>query len=55
MGALYRPGPYAVDNRFYLGESTAGETEYLHPLMKPALESTFGVLVYQEQVYADFS
>ena len=26
------------------------ETEYLHPSLKPALDDTYGVIIYQEQV-----
>ncbi len=48
--ALYRPGPMAnipVYCSVKLGEE---EANYIHPLVKPILEETFGVIVYQEQV-----
>jgi DNA polymerase-3 subunit alpha len=51
MGALYRPGPLSagLTDSYILRKNGREETTYDHPLMKPALESTFGVLVYQEQ------
>ena len=52
MGALYRPGPLTagftqqfIDRKIGLEEVT-----YEHETMRSALESTYGVLVYQEQV-----
>lgn len=52
MGALYRPGPLSagLTDSFIKRKNGLEEVNYAHPLMKPALESTFGVLVYQEQV-----
>ncbi|HLZ14661.1 MAG TPA: DNA polymerase III subunit alpha, partial [Candidatus Saccharimonadales bacterium] len=52
MGALYRPGPLSagLTDSFIKRKNALEEISYPHPLMKPALESTFGVLVYQEQV-----
>ncbi len=52
MGALYRPGPLTAGLTQLYVERKNGlkKTEYPHEKMKPALESTFGVLVYQEQV-----
>ncbi|MEI7682827.1 MAG: DNA polymerase III subunit alpha [Candidatus Saccharibacteria bacterium] len=51
MGALYRPGPLSagLTDSFIKRKNGKEETSYAHPLMKPALESTYGVLVYQEQ------
>jgi DNA polymerase-3 subunit alpha len=51
MGALYRPGPLSagLTDSYIRRKNGNEETIYDHPLMKPALESTFGVLVYQEQ------
>ena len=48
--ALYRPGP--MDNIPSFIKSKKGEepVQYLHPLLKPILEDTFGILIYQEQV-----
>jgi DNA polymerase-3 subunit alpha len=51
MGALYRPGPLSagLTDSYILRKNGREEITYDHPLMKPALESTYGVLVYQEQ------
>lgn len=52
MGALYRPGPLSagLTDSFIKRKNKQEEVTYPHRLMEPALKSTFGVLVYQEQV-----
>lgn len=52
MGALYRPGPLSagLTDSFIKRKNGLEDTRYAHPLMKNALGTTFGVLVYQEQV-----
>ncbi len=50
MVALYRPGPMQFIEGFINRKHGREETTYMHPLMKNALESTYGILVYQEQV-----
>lgn len=52
MGALYRPGPLSagLTDSFIKRKNGLEEIKLAHPLMKNALEPTFGVLVYQEQV-----
>lgn len=52
MGALYRPGPLTagLTDKFIARKRGDEPVAYEHELMKPALESTYGVLVYQEQV-----
>ncbi len=50
MNALYRPGPMQWIDDFIARKHGQRETEYLHPTMKSALEMTYGVIVYQEQV-----
>ncbi|MBZ0288910.1 MAG: DNA polymerase III subunit alpha, partial [Anaerolineae bacterium] len=48
--SLYRPGPMEfipIYNRRLRGEE---EPVYKHPLLKPILEETFSVIVYQEQI-----
>ncbi|MBL4952166.1 DNA polymerase III subunit alpha [Neobacillus sp. YIM B02564] len=47
--ALYRPGPmeFIPD---YIKNKERGSFEVLHPIMKPILTSTQGILVYQEQI-----
>lgn len=49
MVALYRPGPmeYIPD---YIAGKHGRQTAYLHPKLKPILEKTYGVAVYQEQL-----
>lgn len=52
MGALYRPGPLSagLTDSFIKRKNGLEPVEYAHPLMESALGTTFGVLVYQEQV-----
>jgi len=50
MVALYRPGPMQWIDDFIARKHGAKKIEYLHPAMQPALETTYGVIVYQEQV-----
>ena len=50
--ALYRPGPLGsgmVDD-FILRKKGQQKIDYFHPDLKGALEPTYGVIVYQEQV-----
>jgi DNA polymerase-3 subunit alpha len=52
--ALFRPGPLQsgmVDDFIARKLGTAGaDIDYLHPMLKPVLEPTYGVILYQEQV-----
>ncbi len=52
--ALFRPGPLQsgmVDDFIARKHDTSGATiDYLHPALKPVLEATYGVILYQEQV-----
>ncbi|HVA84869.1 MAG TPA: DNA polymerase III subunit alpha [Candidatus Saccharimonadales bacterium] len=52
MVALYRPGP--MDNiPLYIRRKHGLEpVTYLHPLLEPYLEKTYGVFVYQEDIMA---
>lgn len=50
MVALYRPGPMQWIEDFINRKHGNTEITYLHPTMQPALETTYGVIVYQEQV-----
>jgi DNA polymerase-3 subunit alpha len=50
--ALYRPGPLGsdmVDDFFHRKKGTV-KLEYLHPLLEPILKTTYGIILYQEQV-----
>lgn len=48
--ALYRPGPMDLIPQFIEGKHAPDKIEYPHPSLKPILEETYGVMVYQEQV-----
>ncbi|MFK8052741.1 MAG: DNA polymerase III subunit alpha [Woeseiaceae bacterium] len=52
--ALFRPGPLQsgmVDDFIMRKHAQGGEEiDYLHPDLKPVLEPTYGVILYQEQV-----
>ena len=50
MVALYRPGPMEWIPDFIDGKHGKKVVKYLHPKLKPILEKTYGVAVYQEQV-----
>ncbi|MDO5059764.1 MAG: DNA polymerase III subunit alpha [Neisseria sp.] len=47
--SLYRPGP--MDNiPDFVARMKGQKFEYIHPLLEPVLEPTYGIMVYQEQV-----
>lgn len=48
--ALYRPGPMDFIPKYIEGKNHSGEIKYDCPELKPILESTYGCIVYQEQV-----
>lgn len=50
--ALYRPGPLGsgMVEDFIKRRHKEKEVTYLHPILEPILEDTFGVILYQEQV-----
>ncbi len=50
MVALYRPGPMELIPQFIDGKHGRRKAAYLHPKLKPILDRTYGVAVYQEQV-----
>ena len=50
MNALYRPGPMDNIPRYINCKHGIERPEYLHPLLEPILEETYGVIIYQEQV-----
>jgi len=50
MVALYRPGPLKHISRFVDNKHGRQQPEYLHPVMEPILEETYGIIVYQDQV-----
>jgi DNA polymerase-3 subunit alpha len=50
LNALYRPGPMDNIDQFVDCKWGRREIEYPHESLKPILEETYGVIVYQEQV-----
>ncbi|OPJ54987.1 DNA polymerase III subunit alpha [Alkalithermobacter paradoxus] len=48
--SLYRPGPMESIPLYIKNKNNPDKVEYAHELLKPILENTYGVLVYQEQV-----
>ncbi|SFU61402.1 DNA polymerase III subunit alpha [Nitrosospira multiformis] len=48
--ALYRPGPMSLIPEFIERKHGKRVVEYLDPRLKPILEPTYGIMVYQEQV-----
>ncbi len=50
MVALYRPGPLEQIPVYIHNKNNPQDITYLHPILKPILEDTYGVIVYQEQI-----
>ncbi|MBU1131409.1 DNA polymerase III subunit alpha [Patescibacteria group bacterium] len=50
MISLYRPGPMEFISDYIAGKKGRKTITYLHPKLKPILEKTYGIAVYQEQV-----
>ncbi|MCA8890376.1 MAG: DNA polymerase III subunit alpha, partial [Hyphomonas sp.] len=48
--SLYRPGPMENIPIYVQGKEDPEGVQYAHPDLKPVLEATYGVPVYQEQV-----
>ena len=48
--ALYRPGPMDNIPTYIKRKHGDEQPEYLHETLKPVLEETYGVIIYQEQV-----
>ncbi len=48
--ALYRPGPMDNIPKYIAVKEGKEEPDYMHPILKPLLEETYGIMVYQEQV-----
>ena len=48
--ALYRPGPMDNIPNYIRCKNGEEKVTYLHPVLQPILEDTFGILIYQEQV-----
>ena len=50
MNALYRPGPMDLIPSYIARKQGKEQPEYPDPRVKPMLEETYGIMVYQEQV-----
>ena len=51
MIALYRPGPMEHIDTFIKAKHGQIEVKYLHQILKDVTEETYGVIVYQDQVF----
>ncbi len=50
MVALYRPGPMEFIPEYIARKQGRQKIEYLHPKLKPILEKTQGICIFQEQL-----
>ena len=50
MVALYRPGPMDNIETYANRKHGKEQPDYLHEMIQPILEETYGVIIYQEQV-----
>jgi len=48
--ALYRPGPMQNISTLLKNRENPNNISYLHPDLKPILEDTYGIIIYQEQI-----
>lgn len=48
--ALFRPGPMDNIDSYVRRKEGKEKVEYLHENLKPILESTYGIIIYQEQI-----
>ncbi|MCL2873434.1 MAG: DNA polymerase III subunit alpha [Defluviitaleaceae bacterium] len=48
--SLYRPGPMDFIPKYVKGKRNPKRIKYAHPSLEPILKSTYGCIVYQEQV-----
>ena len=48
--SIYRPGPMEQIPKFLENVKNPEGITYMHPLLKPILEPTYGTIIYQEQV-----
>jgi DNA polymerase-3 subunit alpha len=48
--ALYRPGPMDSIPKYIACKNGREEVSYLHPMLEPILNDTYGVMTYQEDV-----
>ncbi len=48
--SLYRPGPMDNIPLYVDVKEQRKEPDYMHPILQPFLEETYGIMIYQEQV-----
>ena len=48
--ALYRPGAMEFIDNYIRRKNKQELVEYLHPSLEPILKSTYGIIIYQEQI-----
>ncbi len=48
--SLFRPGPMDQIPKYLAGKNDPHNVRYLHEKLRPALQATYGCMVYQEQV-----
>lgn len=48
--ALFRPGPMENIPEYLERRANPQKVDYIHPLLKPILENTYGIMIYQEQI-----
>lgn len=48
--ALYRPGPMENIPEYLKRKKNPQYIDYIHPSLKPILEHTYGIMIYQEQI-----
>lgn len=48
--SLFRPGPMDQIPKYLAGKNDPENVHYLHEKLRPALQATYGCMVYQEQV-----
>ncbi|WP_240033899.1 DNA polymerase III subunit alpha [Planococcus salinus] len=50
VNALFRPGPMEFIPLYARRKHKKEAVQYIHPVLEPILEETYGVIVYQEQI-----
>lgn len=48
--ALFRPGPMENIPEYLRRKKNPQYIDYIHPSLKPILENTYGIMIYQEQI-----
>jgi len=48
--ALFRPGPMDNIDTYIKRKEKKEEIDYIHPDLEPILKSTYGIIIYQEQI-----